>query len=128
VALIIVSANTLLCIAINLRNLDCASPAPLHPGYGWLTGIIDFYYACNSVLLYDLAVTVNDWCFRDNALDADKTLAILSAYHASRLLQASEHANWPAMLRVAIGIEIEDASTFIDLSRLEFDVPNFNSF
>ena len=66
-----------------------------------LTGIIDFYYACNSVLLYDLAVTVNDWCFRDNALDADKTLAILSAYHASRPLQANEHANWPAMLRVA---------------------------
>ena len=66
-----------------------------------LTGIIDFYYACNSVLLYDLAVTVNDWCCRDNQLDADKTLAILSAYHASRPLQANEHANWPAMLRVA---------------------------
>ncbi len=66
-----------------------------------LTGIIDFYYACNSVLLYDLAVTVNDWCFRDNALDADKTLAILSAYHARRPLWANERANWPAMLRVA---------------------------
>jgi homoserine kinase type II len=66
-----------------------------------LTGIIDFYYACNSVLLYDLAVTINDWCFRPDTLDADKALAILSAYHSRRPLQPHEHTVWPAMLRVA---------------------------
>lgn len=66
-----------------------------------LTGIIDFYYACNGVLLYDLAVTTNDWCFRDGALEADKVLAILAAYHQRRPLQAAERAIWPMMLRVA---------------------------
>lgn len=67
-----------------------------------LTGIIDFYYACNDVLLYDVAVTVNDWCARpDGSLEADKVLAILSAYHKQCPLQKSERAIWPVMLRAA---------------------------
>jgi len=67
-----------------------------------LTGIIDFYYACNGVLLYDLAVTVNDWCIRpDGSLETSKVLAILSGYHEQRPLQESEHAVWPMLLRVA---------------------------
>jgi homoserine kinase type II len=66
-----------------------------------LTGIIDFYYACNSVLLYDVAVTVNDWCFVNGALDAEKTVALLTAYHPHRPLLPCEHTVWPAMLRVA---------------------------
>ncbi|MEZ5581418.1 MAG: phosphotransferase [Candidatus Competibacteraceae bacterium] len=50
-----------------------------------LTGIIDFYYACHGVLLYDLAVTVNDWCTRpDGSLEWDKAQAILTAYHRQR--------------------------------------------
>jgi homoserine kinase type II len=67
-----------------------------------LTGILDFYYACNGVMLYDLAVTVNDWCIHaDGSLEADKAIAILSAYHQQRPLQEREHAIWPVMLRVA---------------------------
>lgn len=65
-----------------------------------LSGIIDFYYACDDTLLYDLAVTVNDWCcLEDFSLDKKKVQAILNGYHQFRPLQAIEQKYWPAMLR-----------------------------
>lgn len=65
-----------------------------------LTGLIDFYYACNDVLLYDVAVTVNDWCSNgDGGLDDEKVLAMLGAYRKIRPFTEEEALAWPVMLR-----------------------------
>ena len=67
-----------------------------------LTGIIDFYYACDDVLLYDVAVTVHDWCsLDDGSLDDERVSAFLRSYHQERPLTANERGAWPVMLRAA---------------------------
>jgi homoserine kinase type II len=65
-------------------------------------GVIDFYFACDDVLLYDVAIAVNDWCVEPDAtLDAARTAAFLEGYQVRRPLEALEHDLWPAMLRRA---------------------------
>lgn len=67
-----------------------------------LSGFIDFYYACDDVLLYDLAVTVNDWCSLDDGrLDHEKVTTLLNGYNKYRLLLEIEHQCWPILLRAA---------------------------
>ena len=67
-----------------------------------LCGVIDFYYACNDVLIYDIAVTINDWCSLPNGdLDAKRVQAIFTSYNQIRPFTAVEYKIWPVMLRAA---------------------------
>lgn len=64
------------------------------------SGIIDFYYSCDDVLLYDLAVAANDWCNNENAsLNKVKVIALLTEYNNYRSLNKLEQKYWPTMLR-----------------------------
>ncbi len=65
-------------------------------------GVIDFYFACTDLLLYDVAITANDWCLGDDyRLDTDKLHAFLSRYAALRSFSDAEREAWPTMLRRA---------------------------
>ncbi|UTH75321.1 homoserine kinase [Chromobacterium sp. IIBBL 290-4] len=67
-----------------------------------ISGFIDFYYACNDVLLYDIAIAVNDWARLENGeLDDSLARAFLEGYQSERALTEDEKACWPVMLRAA---------------------------
>jgi homoserine kinase type II len=68
-----------------------------------LTGFFDFYFAGCDTWLFDVAVTVNDWCIdlETGASDPRRVRAMIDAYHEVRPFTAAEKVAWPAMLRAA---------------------------
>jgi homoserine kinase type II len=66
-----------------------------------LSGCFDFYFAGVDTWLYDVAVTVNDWCvdLPTGVLDAARVRALLDAYHEVRPFTDDERAAWQPMLR-----------------------------
>lgn len=65
-----------------------------------LSGIIDFYFACNDLYAYDLAICLNAWCFeKDRSFNATKAKLMVDAYHRVRPLGAAEIAALPLLAR-----------------------------
>ena len=56
-----------------------------------VSGLIDFYFACNDMLAYDVAVCLNAWCFEsDGSFNVTKARALLQAYEGVRRLTKAE--------------------------------------
>ncbi len=69
---------------------------------GRLSGLIDFYFACNDLLAYDLAVCLNAWCFEpDNSFNVTKGRALIQAYAGVRALEPAELQALPMLSRGA---------------------------
>jgi len=65
-------------------------------------GVIDFYFAGIDCLLFDVAVTLNDWCVHPGGeIDTPRAHALLAAYHARRPFTPPERDAWPVLLRSA---------------------------
>lgn len=65
-----------------------------------LSGLIDFYFACNDLFAYDVAVCLNAWCFEpDGAFNATKARRMLRAYRRVRAFSAEELAALPLLAR-----------------------------
>ena len=68
-----------------------------------VTGLIDFYFACNDLTAYDVAVTHAAWCFGDagRTFRPDLSAALLSGYESLRPLTVDERAALPLLARGA---------------------------
>jgi homoserine kinase type II len=65
-----------------------------------LSGIIDFYFACNDIRAYDLACCLNAWCFDDACqFDLKRGEALLSAYQGGHPLNPNERQALPVLCR-----------------------------
>ena len=67
-----------------------------------LSGLIDFYFACNDFFAYDIAVCLNAWCFeKDRSFNITKAKKLLSAYRKVRSFSPEELAALPILARGA---------------------------
>ena len=67
-----------------------------------VSGIIDFYFACTDALAYDVAITLNAWCFEQRGeFSPTKSKLLLDAYQKQRPFAAAEIAAFPVLLRGA---------------------------
>jgi homoserine kinase type II len=103
-------------IASNLAALEAEWPAGLPGGvihadlfpdnvlfmHNRISGLIDFYFACNDAYAYDLAIMLNAWCFEtDGAFNRTKGQSLIGAYCRSRPLRQDEIEALPLLARGA---------------------------
>src|SRR6187399_742621 len=103
-------------IAKELHHLERAWPSELPQGVihadlfpdnvfflgDKVSGLIDFYFACNDTLAFDVAICLNAWCFEpDHSFNVTKARAMLGGYNRVRPLSAEEFDALPLLARGA---------------------------
>ncbi len=68
-----------------------------------VSGLIDFYFACDDITAYDVAVTHAAWCFSDDGAQFDSTIssALLAGYEELKSLLPEEREALPILARGA---------------------------
>ena len=67
-----------------------------------LSGVIDYYFACNDFYAYELAICLNAWCFEpDGSFNVTKARNMLQAYRGLRPFSAEELEFMPVLARGA---------------------------
>ena len=63
-----------------------------------LTGLIDFYFACEDILAYDIGICLNSWCFEaDGSFNMTKSRALVQGYESVRSLSVAEKQAIPVL-------------------------------
>jgi homoserine kinase type II len=92
-----------------------------------LSGVLDFHHASAGYLVYDLAVAANDWCNDcDGVLDAERTIALMRAYHRIRPLTGPELWHFP-MFALYAGTAFWLSRLTVALSRESADLLKFKN-
>lgn len=77
---------------------DCFPDNTLFAG-NKLLAVIDFEEACYENLLFDVSMTINGFCFKDNVLDFELLSAFMTSYHQQRPLTPKEWKLLPAYIQ-----------------------------
>jgi homoserine kinase type II len=65
-----------------------------------LSGLIDFYFACDDFFAYDLGICLNAWCFEpDGDFNVSKGIAMIEGYQRVRRLTSGEVEALPILAR-----------------------------
>ena len=65
-----------------------------------LSGLIDFYFACDDAFAYDVSICLNAWCFDpDGSFNVTKSTALLEGYIRVRPLSPQEADALPILAR-----------------------------
>jgi homoserine kinase type II len=65
-----------------------------------LTGVIDFYFACDEFYIFDIAICINAWCFEsDYSFNITKASHLLKGYTSLKNLTENEVQFLPIMCR-----------------------------
>lgn len=65
-----------------------------------LSGLIDYYFSCSDILVYDVAICINAWCFeKDGSFNVTKAAKLVRGYQKVRSLSDAEIKALPILCR-----------------------------